>query len=177
MSLSGTYPEQHRSRATRILSDTDLAQHRSRVATSGQNIFLLFQQKYEFPTKLSILSTNTWYEKQFWHAVRRTAFSRNPCWWPTRHHYLSKPGGGEGAGGGGRIQGPRVGLSSALTAAGARPTLPVSVEVLLTYSSGTQGCSGLPNVAHRPLSSQPCIHSCTPRRTWRAAVGRLKRRG
>ena len=29
----------------------------------------------------------------------KTWSSRDTCWWPTRHHYLSKPGGGEGVGG------------------------------------------------------------------------------
>ena len=47
------------------------------------------------------------------------------------------------------------GLSFALTAASARPALPASVEVLPTSSSRTQGCGGLPDVVHSPLSSQP----------------------
>ena len=44
-------------------------------------------------------------KKKNWRLRRRTVFSRDTCWWPTRHHYLSKPGGGGGAGGC-RIQGP-----------------------------------------------------------------------
>ena len=30
----------------------------------------------------------------------QTVFSRDTCWWPTRHHYLPKPGGGGGGLGG-----------------------------------------------------------------------------
>ena len=43
-------------------------------------------------------------EKKIWRLERRTVFSRDTCWWPTRHHYLSKPGGeGGGLGGGGGV--------------------------------------------------------------------------
>ena len=37
-------------------------------------------------------------KKKNWRLRRRTVFSRDTCWWPTRHHYLSKPGGGGGWG-------------------------------------------------------------------------------
>ena len=36
-----------------------------------------------------------------WRLWRRTVFSWDTCWWPTRHHYLSKPRGGGGGGLGG----------------------------------------------------------------------------
>ena len=37
-------------------------------------------------------------KKKNWRLRRQTVFSRDTCWWPTRPHYLSKPGG-EGGGG------------------------------------------------------------------------------
>ena len=54
--------------------------------------------------------------------------------------------------------------------------MPAGVEVLPTCFNGAHGCGGLPEVAHRPLSLWPCIQACRPHRTWRPAVGRLKRR-
>ena len=36
-------------------------------------------------------------KRRLWHW---TVFSRDTCWGPTRHHYLSKPGGGGGGLGG-----------------------------------------------------------------------------
>ena len=51
-------------------------------------------------------------------------------------------------------------LCSALTAAGARATLPTSVEVLPNSSSGIDNCGGLLDVAYRLLISQLWIHSC-----------------
>ena len=42
------------------------------------------------------------------------------------------------------------GLFSVLTAAGARATLPVGVEVLPTSTNRTHGCGGLPEVSHWP---------------------------
>ena len=46
--------------------------------------------------------------KKKWRFRHRTVFSRDTCWGPTRQHYVSKPGGGEGGGEGlgGRTQGP-----------------------------------------------------------------------
>ena len=31
-------------------------------------------------------------KKKFWRLRHRTVFSRDTCWWATRHHYLSGPG-------------------------------------------------------------------------------------
>ena len=39
-------------------------------------------------------------KKKNWRLWLRTVFSRDTCWWLTRHHYLSQPrGGGGGLGG------------------------------------------------------------------------------
>ena len=48
-------------------------------------------------------------------------------------------------------------LSRAGGAGGGPSSLPAGVKSLSTCSSGTHGCGDLPNVAHRPLSSCPCI--------------------
>ena len=39
-------------------------------------------------------------KKKNWRLRHRTVFSRDTCWGPTQHHYLSKPGGGGGGLGG-----------------------------------------------------------------------------
>ena len=48
-------------------------------------------------------------KKKNWPLWRQTVFSRDTCWWLTRHHYLSKPGGGGGGGLGGVAYKDRAG--------------------------------------------------------------------
>ena len=55
-----------------------------------------------FNTSMNCLQNFEYFEykhivgKKIWRLRRRTVFSRDTCWWPIRHHYLSKPGGGGG---------------------------------------------------------------------------------